>query len=213
MCVNVVRCQVEGCLDIYSTSEPVFPSVRFTCRHHPRKVQVEASAGRTYDPVRDNTDAAVHFDKHQFQRYDSFKKLREVVEGDEPFMTGGHQSAKARNPERMIPTPEWMFDRVAVAAFIEKLFPHRWSNNTQRLRAGAYEKVIELFFLAKKPDSAVEEEANLNLGSCSVIVQEIRRAAEGRRRDGRPRSFGRQGRPRKQLEAQPETQALTEQTI
>ena len=157
--MNVVRCSVEGCQEIFQTFELVSPIAKFTCRYHIRRIQVEAS-GRVYDPIKDNRDATTHLDKHQFQhRFDSFKHLRSVVDGGESFIQG-HQTAKTRNPERKIPTPDWMFDDAAVEQFLAKLFPTADRDLDHRMRLAVYRGVILRWFRGGQPDVAVEDALN-----------------------------------------------------
>src|SRR6266699_7010508 len=63
--MNLVRCAIEGCLEVFKTAETLSPNARFICKNHPRKVQVEA-VGRKYDVKKDETDQDVHFQDCQF---------------------------------------------------------------------------------------------------------------------------------------------------
>lgn len=153
--MTMIRCLIEGCLEIFTTAEPVSPSARFTCRYHARRIQVEAS-GRIYDLIKDNTDAAQHFDLWQgWTRYDSFRKLPEKFDGNESFVNKGYQTPKARNPEHKIPTPSWMFNDAAVEQFIQRLFPRANRNLDHRMRAIVYRGVIYSYFRAGQPDAQV----------------------------------------------------------
>jgi hypothetical protein len=60
MIVNYVLCSVDGCSNVFQTSEDVTANVRFMCRHHPRKIQVLTN-DRLYNPDTDHEDEAIRF--------------------------------------------------------------------------------------------------------------------------------------------------------
>lgn len=62
--MNTMQCIVKGCREIYTTSEPVSPNVKFVCSKHPRKKQVGAL--RQFDAERDLEDSKIHFQDFQF---------------------------------------------------------------------------------------------------------------------------------------------------
>lgn len=62
-----INCAVEGCNTNITVDEAVSKSVRFICKNRPRSVQVR-TAGRSYDPVKDNSDQELHFQSHQFDK-------------------------------------------------------------------------------------------------------------------------------------------------
>src|SRR5271169_4707549 len=60
-----LRCKVvdkdgERCVSIIEVTGPILEGAGFTCKNHPRSVQVRAN-GRSYDPVRDEIDKDLHF--------------------------------------------------------------------------------------------------------------------------------------------------------
>jgi len=200
--INAINCNVEGCPEKFQTQELVAPDARFTCRFHSKQTQIEASVpGRVYDPIKDEADATEHFDKYQFHKLDSFKHLRSVVDSNDALIDGS-QIVKARNPEHNFHVPDFMYDNEKVEKFLRGLFPYyRDQKHRDHIRYNAYEGVIKLYFVGGHPDSFVETERNLNPGTCGRIVQDIRAVLEGKRRDGRPRSYGKAGRPKKIEEA------------
>lgn len=78
--VNIIQCKIEGCTEVFKTEEDISSNARFICRNHPRSVQVEA-AGRMYDWKKDNEDADVHFQEHQFDP--NLSRGHEYI-GDDP---------------------------------------------------------------------------------------------------------------------------------
>lgn len=65
--MNIVRCKVDGCNSQFQTAGAVAADVSYICKNHSRAVQVRA-AGRQYDVVKDNSDAEVQFQDHQFDK-------------------------------------------------------------------------------------------------------------------------------------------------
>ena len=67
--MNEIKCSIEGCLEVFRTTEPVSKDVRFICKNHPKEVQVRA-VGRVYNPKTDGADEEVRFQTHQFDADD-----------------------------------------------------------------------------------------------------------------------------------------------
>jgi hypothetical protein len=148
------------------------------------------------------------------------KQLRRSFDGDDTFMVGGHQIVKDREFHRDI--PDWMLNRVALAAFLSSRFPlvnnecpygvppdkcHYCDCRTCRHRrnAGLWTFTINVCFLLNETatDAAVywnekhEEDLHIEATEIRRITQMILLAAAGKRLDGKPRSFGKAGRPKK----------------
>src|SRR5271155_3743683 len=65
-----LRCKVvdkdgERCVSIIEVTDPILEGAGFTCKNHPRSVQVRAN-GRSYDPVKDELDKDVRLQNYQF---------------------------------------------------------------------------------------------------------------------------------------------------
>jgi len=79
--MNEIKCRIKGCPSVFRTEEPVSPKAKYSCNGrgadgfpipgHTRKDLVEA-AGRIYDGKKDNRDAEVKFQDHQFDDSLSF---------------------------------------------------------------------------------------------------------------------------------------------
>src|SRR5258706_14682449 len=108
------------------------------------------------------------------------------------------QIIKLRRPQRRIETPEWVFSDKKVREFLLKLFPNLHDETRDRDGAALYAFVIYSFFRRHRTATDIEFELKLNPGRVSRIIQDIRLVSEDKRRDGRPRSLGKRGRPRKQ---------------
>lgn len=72
-----VQCSVvtEGvqCLEVFTSNEPLHKDVRFICKNHPRKAQVQ-TVGRTYCVVTDERDSEDSFQTTQFDKQISGKR-------------------------------------------------------------------------------------------------------------------------------------------
>jgi hypothetical protein len=64
--MSLVKCAIEGCKESFTTGEAVSTAARFICKNHPRSVQLRA-VGRSLKK-KDNKDATIKFQKHQFDK-------------------------------------------------------------------------------------------------------------------------------------------------
>ena len=81
--MNEVKCQIPGCSEVFKTAEDVSPLARFTCKNHPRAIQVRA-AGRVFKEARDLRDTDVRFQPFQFDKsMGTGKKWQEDTNEDE----------------------------------------------------------------------------------------------------------------------------------
>ena len=119
------------------------------------------------------------------------------------------------------PMPEWMSSDKAVEDFLRREFPHvrrpdpkctctscKYPDRgigrgvcacrpcLQATRAAKWALVIRHWFVGRKSDTEIESEQNWKPDTVGYIVQRIRRAIAGQRRDGVPRSGRPRGRPR-----------------
>src|SRR5208337_1657458 len=109
------------------------------------------------------------------------KLLRSQV--DDTFVGGGHQVVKARERKRTI--PEWATDRRRVREILLRSFPKLQTNPRQRDRAARWARIIQLYFCAHYTNKQVAEEMGLSLMQAKNAILHIRRAAVGKRSDGR----------------------------
>lgn len=153
--------------------------------------------------------------------HDTFFQLRSHLDGDDHFMNG-HQIVKTREFRRQC--PDWMKNKEKLAAFLLNRFPLR--DSECKLGASDLDRpycncrpcrhrysfllwgyVIYECFLRQvtSHEAALDwngihsHNENLWITPSTVrrVVQMIRQAIAGKRLDGKPRSFGKPGRPRK----------------
>jgi hypothetical protein len=126
---------------------------------------------------------------------DTFGELRGLLDGQDPFMAGGHRIIVLRKSNRK--TPLWVYDNQMIQNMLLRAFPKLGYHPTQRRRAARWARVIQLFFRARLSYSDVAEELGVTRKLIKTMVRNIRRRAAGRRTSG-VKSTGRPtGRPRK----------------
>ena len=81
--MNEIKCQIPGCSETFKTTETVSPLAKFTCKNHPRAIQVRA-AGRIFKEGRDTRDADVRLQPYQFDKsFGSGKRWQEDTNEEE----------------------------------------------------------------------------------------------------------------------------------
>lgn len=143
------------------------------------------------------------------------------------FAKDAFGAVAARQPARTHETPVWMGNDAMVAEFIRKMFPRagkfgskcgchscinrqnawrklcrcRYCRDT--VRATQWHGVIVRWFRLKLTDAKIEMEYGWKPGTVGSIVQKIRRAIDGQRQDGLPRTGRPRGRPKKIAASEP----------
>lgn len=122
------------------------------------------------------------------------KRLRRVLDGNDTFAQGGHQILKIRRPKKKI--PDWVNDNQKIKEMLFRAFPKMISNSNQRKRAGRWARVINLYFKQQWSRGQIAEELDWTYCAVDQAIRGIKRAAEGRRFDGRGMLTGKRGRPK-----------------
>lgn len=76
--VNEIKCAIEGCVEVFRTTEAVSTQVRYICKNHPRVQQLRA-ANRVVDES-DFEDEDVHFQEFSFDPF--FGGDKNIESGD-----------------------------------------------------------------------------------------------------------------------------------
>jgi hypothetical protein len=158
---------------------------------------------------------------------DTFRELRQHFDGQDPFMTKGHQILIIRRIKRK-PQP-WAKDNKKVQQLLLRSFPkinidlttleqnNKNKNEAelsrlrtlivkQRAQAGRWARIIQLYFVIGMTYGQVAKELNLPPRKVEYYIQTLLRVSKNRRADGhgmlnaRPR-----GRPKKPLTSQRES--------
>jgi hypothetical protein len=130
-----------------------------------------------------------------------WKQLRAVFDRADQFMGArgvGHKIKTQRAPKHQVATPEWMSSNDDVAKFLERVFPKLNADPRQHKHAARWAFVIETYFRAQNMSRrSIAVQLEVSAATVASIIQHIRRAAEGLRQDGVPRTGRPKGRPRK----------------
>jgi hypothetical protein len=127
---------------------------------------------------------------------DDFRRLRTQFDGNDPFMSGGHQIKKIRARERAV--PDWAADNTKVRSLLLRSFPKLKINVRERERAARWAAVITMFYRMKMSKSRIAAELKIATTTVKLILQHIQRAAAGKRADSTGLLGARPtGRPRK----------------
>lgn len=122
------------------------------------------------------------------------RQLRHLIDGDESFMSGGHQIIKIRKRVRNI--PEWASDNSLTRKLLSEVFPKWRTDSTQHKRAARWARVIYLYHRAGLPDSHVAKEMRMSVETLWSLLRNIKRAANGfQTYNKKPRGVRPRGRP------------------
>jgi hypothetical protein len=157
---------------------------------------------------------------------DTFLELRGIFDGNDSFMRWGHQILKARVSKKRVPVPAWMRDTKTRGEFLLARFP-RWNETCEggcdytdreelRFNCGCipcrhhsqatlWNSVMHYCCSPVGLTSSAfasywnqdHEYFHLKPAYVRRIIQMIGQAKAGKRLDGKPRSFGKPGRPSK----------------
>ncbi len=127
---------------------------------------------------------------------DTFLELRSRFDGQDPFMTGGHQIIKPRTGNRE--TPEWAKSDKKVQALLLRSFPKLKTNARHRAGASRWAVIIQLYFRMHMTRGRVAEETKLPQKTVINLIDCIHRVSKDMKANGKgPRSRRKIGRPKK----------------
>lgn len=129
-----------------------------------------------------------------------FDILRTKLDGDDPFMTSGHQITKAYNYKRK--NSEWATDDLKVRALIDAAFPAWREYPRTRARAARWARIIYLYYRANMSCPMVAEEMRIDRKRVENALVGINRVVRGLRYDNRG--------PRRTRVSKPPMQAVRE---
>lgn len=129
--------------------------------------------------------------------------LRSMYGGDDVRAHHGMGVKKPRRmstshrPEENDPASQFLYNDTGTREFLLSNFPLLETDQDQRYQAGRWSAVISYYFRQGWTDSRAEKELEWGKGEVGSIVQQIRRKIKGLRRNGKPYSARKCGRPRK----------------
>lgn len=116
----------------------------------------------------------------------TFDELKKLIDGNDPFMTNGHQILKIRGRKRIC--PEWAKHDKQVRGLLKLVFPKLETNPKQRARAGRWVRIVHLYFRKNLTCSAVAEEMGEKTGTIRSMLKAIQNAAKGRPCNGQKKA-------------------------
>jgi hypothetical protein len=134
---------------------------------------------------------------------DTFKELRGYLDGQDTFMTGGHQVIKPRQSNRE--TPDWATSNNKIQVILLRSFPKLRTNLTQRKGAARWAEIIQLYYRMHVSKRQIAEQLKLNYNTVRMLVRNISRAAKGKKANGVANTNRPTGRPKKKTGDTPRT--------
>lgn len=129
---------------------------------------------------------------------DTFLELRGKFDGQDPFMTGGHQIIKMRTGDRVV--PEWTKSDKEVQKILLRSFPKLRTSPKQRALAGRWAQAIHLYYRMQMTRGQVAAQMKMNLNATKMLIRSINWAGKGLKANGKgPLTGAPRHRPRKRV--------------
>jgi len=116
---------------------------------------------------------------------DAYNELRQTFDGQDPFMTKGHQIIKVRRGNRK--TPDWAKNENELRKLLLHSFPYMATNKKQRVRAGRWARIINLYFRLQMTHGQIASEMMMSYCAVESAIRNIKRAAKGLKASGEGR--------------------------
>lgn len=130
--------------------------------------------------------------------HDTFRELRAHLDGQDPFMTQGHQILKIRRTRKK--TPSWVYNKTEIRKFLVRAFP-KMGDPDQRKRAGRWVRIAQLYFNQNWGRGQIAAELHLTYNQVNSIIRSLKRAAAGQSCNSGCVPKNPKGRPRKVVPA------------
>lgn len=119
---------------------------------------------------------------------DTFLELRGKFDGQDPFMTGGHQIIKLRTGDRVI--PEWTKSDKKIQAILLRSFPKLRTDPKQRVSAARWATIIQLYYRMQMTQGQVAAQMKLRPKVVGRLIENITFTVKhGSRSRGRPKKI------------------------
>jgi hypothetical protein len=112
----------------------------------------------------------------------TFRELREVFDGSDPFMTGGHGIREPRTRRKKI--PEWSKSDDEIRKILLRSFPKLQTNHRQRSSAAKWLRIIHLYYRAGMTRGQVAHELGMKDNTLKFTLIRIKRVAKGQWTNG-----------------------------
>lgn len=130
------------------------------------------------------------------------EELRTKIDGSDTFFEG-HRIIKQRRGNAGNKTgvprtcPDWAKDNAKIRALLLRSFPKLLTDEKQRLKAGRWARVIQMYYRSQMTHGQICNELDLTLPTILSMIRNIDRVVKGKRADGRGNLSGKVGRPKK----------------
>ncbi len=101
---------------------------------------------------------------------DTFGELRGKFDGQDPFMTGGHQIIKTRRIQRTI--PDWAKSNRKLREILLLSFPYLKTNDNHRKRAARWVQFIQLYYRMNMTEGQVAAHTGTTVGIVKNLTLE-----------------------------------------
>lgn len=126
---------------------------------------------------------------------DTFNELRTVIDGSDPFMTGGHRIITPRSDSRK-KIPTWTKDDNAIKKLLLCSFPKLKTNVKHRVAAARWLRIIHMYYRVGLTVGHIAEELHAKPNVIKRVLISIRRVASGKNA-AKGLVRGKRGRPAK----------------
>lgn len=109
------------------------------------------------------------------------QELAKMVDPRESFFKG-HRIIKIRRGNRKC--PDWAANNVKTRKVLLLAFPRLATNTKQRIKAGRWARIIQLYFRSQMTEGQISKEIRMTVFAVRSAIRAIRRTAKNKRPDG-----------------------------
>jgi hypothetical protein len=129
------------------------------------------------DDFETSVEAEVTQGRKVVQGNKDLAQLRTKLDGNDAFLSGGHQIKKIRAHKRRVPS--WTANDAAVQKLLLRSFPKLQTSAKQRKYAGRWARIIHLFYRIGMSRTQVAKEMRLDATVIKDALRSIKRASRG----------------------------------
>ena len=124
---------------------------------------------------------------------DTLPTLRASLDGNDTFLSGGHQVIKtaggSRHAKRMEKVPVWALDDEKIKQYINTMFPKAKTNKEQRTRAAKIVRILYLYYRVGETRAGVAEQVGMTEKAVEMVLRRVNKVMSGphMRPKGRPK--------------------------
>ncbi len=108
---------------------------------------------------------------------DVFSRLRASLDGNDPFVSGGHGIIKTagatRHAERMKKVPVWALDDEKIRDLVERCFPK--ARTSQKQQASRMVRVVYMYYRVGMTAQAIADELKTTLKAIKMVLYRLQK--------------------------------------